>query len=262
MPGGPSQSEILQGDDGDCTTFAFLGSLAAIAPGDIQNMLHLAGHTSDGVDVYAVSLFSLVSAKPQIINVDARFLATTVGNGTFYHYDNLFVDPANGNIVLWPLLAQKALAVYFGGYELLPDSMASVTPIVTGKFALGILRPEGGVEDSGTPSVILSKYFGFKNPITVDSHVLVLNTANDGSTTPVTQQSVYNCASVANVIYCLVDSHEYEVLAFDGNDVTLRNPWGYNLGAPTSSNGILILPMAAYTALTTFTWTTGSLVAP
>ena len=271
MKGGPTQAEVLQGTDNDCTVFAAMGSLVAVSPNSIVNLIKLVGKTSDGVDVYGVTLFGqeqyslqshALSSEPQTILVDARFPAVANGNNYTFPYDELYGDPTNGSLVLWPHILQKAFAFYYGSYEAILSSAPAEIAVLTGQTPSVIFNSGFYSIDPNASLAKLSQYVGAGYVTTVDSVLESAGKANDGSATAISPQGAYSCVTITGTTYCLATNHEYEVLAFDGSIITLRNPWGINLNSPDSANGVVSLPLAAYSALTLNTYSASVSAAP
>lgn len=103
--GGPAPGDVQQGLLGDCSLLATIAGLASTDPDFIRRLI-----TDNGDGTYTVRL------NGRTITVDDEFLATSDGQ----RY-------ANERGALWPLVLEKAIAQYHGGY----DGVRGQSPILT-----------------------------------------------------------------------------------------------------------------------------------
>lgn len=252
---GPSRSELKQGQDGDCTLFAVLGSIVSQCPGKIKNIIKRVGNTTDNVGVYSVALYNSDTNSLNDVLVDERFLQHVFSdNGRQLEYDMFYFDATNNNVIIWSMLIQKAVALQSGGYQSILKSASAQIYALTGDVGIPIVNSYVLSTDSNRAINQLLKYIGQGYVTTMDSILNDPTKPNDDSQTAVFQNTPYNCATVGNENYCLVQNHEYELISFDGANLVLRNPWGENIGANSNDNGVFTIPFQAYSALSQQTY--------
>ena len=192
--GGPSYSDVQQGDVGDCWLMASLAEVAARDPQDIVNMFTAAGTTVENgttVSLYNVRFFNSAGVA-EYVTVD-----TELPSGGAY-YD----QAVNG--VLWAALAEKAYAEANGA--------GIVTTQNEGSDSYNALN-------SGDPSWALQAITG--NPSN-DFSIDVANAWNAG-------QLICLCTTDPAANSKIVGDHCYAVVnytASSNNPFQVYNPWG------------------------------------
>lgn len=240
---GLSQNEVIQGVANDCTVFAALSSIVAQDPTFIKTMITLVGKTADDAKIYSVALFDPKTEKQQYIRVDEKILQDANGQTP---YAPIYEDPTSKSVILWPLIIQKAIAVYYGSYENIARSAAANIPIITASKTQSFSPRYASIDEfSLRLQGIVNKGF-----VTTSDAYVKDNQSNITPGLTIFTNGDYNCVEENSLTYCMAQAHEYTVLAFDGRTVTIRNPWGKNLGDGTESNGIVHIPVLSYAALT------------
>jgi hypothetical protein len=204
--GGPSYSDVQQGEVGDCWLMASLAEVAARDPQDIVNMFTSAGSTKENgstVSLYKVRFFNSAGVA-EYVTVD-----TELPSGGAY-YDQAV------NRVLWAALAEKAYAEANGA--------GIVTTQNEGSDSYNALN-------GGDPAWALQAITG--------------NLASDASVNPSNIVAALNlgqlivlCTTDPAADSKIVGDHCYAVVnytASSSNPIQVYNPWGIG-----SSEGSLV----------------------
>jgi hypothetical protein len=132
--------------------------------------------------------------------------------------------------ILWPYIAQKAAAVYFGGYEAIPQDALKCITLLTG-FA-GTTLPTSSVA-SGTEFITRLK-------LSLSSGIATVLTPN---TSAPSTDSVNACATVGSIQYCNLVNGMVSVLSVDDQSGTVT------VRAPEKSSGEASGTLAAETSI-------------
>ncbi len=225
--GGPSPSDVYQGEIGDCYLMSSLASVAAAQPSSIINAIH-----DNGDGTYTVTLY-----QPKGLGFLRRLgwvglQAEAVGfEDAGALMDRIPVEPVKIRVTglvpaqqgwpldaqpvsaLWPCILEKAFAKLWGNYSAIGFGGSETVPLMalTGRPA-----QEVHFDDSTKPDAVwrlVESSLANGNPMTVGSQV------------------------VGNAKDDVVGLHGYSVVGAYEQDgqryVVLRNPWGTN---PNSAN--------------------------
>jgi len=211
---GPQPDDVIQGAISTCPAAAAMVAMAHANPAAIRNMI--IGYQAGTVAT------STAPALPRVYDVQFRRRNARVVRITtrFYHQAGQLIYARSPNQVIWPSLLEKAYAVLAGGnsYSGLarsqrqlsnPPDVSQVMQDFVGNFgwtahtnAQNVTQPLTGLSSAQRRNLIRE-----------------LNQAGNRPTIAASLGS--NVPAGTNV----VANHGYAVLAYNGGQVTLRNPW-------------------------------------
>ena len=247
----PQYRDVNQGYvEGDCTFLSALSGMAAAQPHKIVGRTHYLGLSADGARVYKIHLTDL-EGKVQMVTVDDKVLENKAGA---QRVDRMFTDPANAKVIMWPTLWQKAAAKLFKSYEKMPPNLALELRVLTGHnvvtaeivqvtsaavAAADALLGRAGRGQIATAGSMPSPEFAEE---TRGSVAGVTGFSTDSAHTWLETQTTQGN-------FAIVMGHAYTVLATTEATVTVRNPWGMNIGG--DENGVLTIPRNLFPVLFT-----------
>jgi hypothetical protein len=198
--GGPSYSDVVQGDVGDCYFCAALAELAADNPAAIRSMF-----IDNGDGTYTVRFYD--NGVADYVTVNRYFPERS--NGTFF-YANWWNDSlSNANNVLWVALAEKAYAQLAASGWSRPDVANSYDAL-----------------NNGWEGTVLNQVAN----IQATAQLLAGNSA--------TKTAIVNAVAAGRMVAIdsnastaapVISDHVYVVLSYNVATQTFLtyNPWGY-----------------------------------
>jgi hypothetical protein len=232
--------DVIQYASGDCVFDSAIASLALTNPNEIRSLIDLVGVTSEGRNVYSVTL---ITTSAQQILVDDEFL--TDANGTM-PYDPPAADPATGKDVLWAPLMRKANAIVHGGYGVGETAGMGFGETVgqANSFAMNPLNADAEtLLKNAIDSNVASEVFSFANAAASRANT-------SGSEATDSLAGTFCVPGGGGPGYCVVAAHAYSVVSYDGDSVTIRNPWNTNAyGNGQGADGELTIPYEDFGAL-------------
>ncbi len=242
-PGGPNPNDVIQGSlVGDCTYLAALASLAVERPQDLMDRVQLAGISEAGARIYKVQLFD-AQGRPAIVYVDDLVLLGPSGS---HPNDVTPTDSATGLYTTWAILWQKAAAKVWRSYAFMPHNERQSLWTLTGHRAMyapladmaakTLARADGVLDRVGRGHVTTAD--SPPNATWMSQHKVHPSLGQVGSNGEFAQ------AWIDGELYEVVTRHEYSVLSATASTVTLRNPWGNQVGGDI--NGHWTLPRTVF----------------
>lgn len=199
--------DISQGQLGDCW---FMSSLAAIAnrnPDILKRNIKDLGNGSYEVTLYEKTWYG--GTKEVKVTVKGDFPQNPDGSWRFAQPGAGGKTDADGNQKLWPMIYEKAMAQYRGGYDKMSGWPADAMFTLTGQSS-----------SNTTPKGILwdMSFNDFAN--LVDNNAVAPSTLTDDDAK---NKDIFKSGK-------LVGNHAYWVQSVDRKNqtVTVRNPWGWN----------------------------------
>lgn len=193
-----SSTDVSQGRYGDCWFIATLMAVAAQKPEIIKEMIT----KNEETGMYTV-IFYDDDLKPHPIVVDGRLLIDTDG---FTYGAGQPEDK-----VLWPAIAEKALAEYLGGYPQIENDVQSRA-----------IRLITGSDDIHTEWIGLGPVEWFDDD--TNATALAQTLADGGIAVASTKH--FGLLWGEDSPHDLAASHSYQVVSVYGDTVTVQNPWG------------------------------------
>ncbi len=221
--GGPSANDIHQGGLGDCYALAALASIARLKPTVISDMVK-----DTGGGTVAVRFFNKAGAPPKYtalwIKVDKQMYMDPATHQPIY---------ASVHGALWPLLVEKAYAVFKGkadGYEGIGGGGHSHDTFeqILGQAGAKTAIPEGVVEQRLGSKVYSPEARGLFTQIEglLNRGKFVALGTKEWGKGGTGRSGGENTEDVPG----LASSHAYSVLALSETDghkyLSIRNPWG------------------------------------
>jgi len=198
--GGPSYTDVVQGDVGDCYFCAALAEVAAEDPAAIRSMF-----IDNGDGTYTVRFYD--NGVADYVTVNRYFPERS--NGTFF-YANWWDDSlSNTSNVLWVALAEKAYAELAASGWSRPDAANSYAALT-----------------NGWEGTVLNQVAN----IQATSQLLAANSATETALrSAVAAGRMVAIDSNASTASPVVSDHVYVVLSYDSATQTFLtyNPWGY-----------------------------------
>ena len=200
-PGGPSNLDVEQGDDGDCYFLAGLGDVAVMQPSLLANMI-----VNNGDGTYSVRFYWYGSGAADWVTVDSDLPVNGSGQFVFANSGGLASSTSN---VLWVALAEKAYVQWEEEFGKV-NSYASIS----GGYGYVALREITGAASYGGVGVSAATMYALLNCFEAKGGLVMLG-------------SVSSPPSGSNVI----GDHEYYLTGFDPatQTFTLVDPWGATL---------------------------------
>ena len=199
--GAPVNTDVNQGNTGDCYFLAALGEVALKDPNAIESMI-----VSDGGGVYGVRFE--VNGQDDWVTVNSN-LPTLTASSPWANGSNL--EFANGN-VLWPALLEKAFAEITPGdsYAAISGGTGAVLSEITGQSVSDISLTFNRWTSSAAETAALK----------TDNTTLAAAFSSGQELLVGTSSSVSGADLVA--------SHMFEVTGYNSaaESLTLHNPWG------------------------------------
>lgn len=192
------ENDIQQGQIGDCYFMSAVAAVAKTNPEAIKKLIKAKGDGSFDVTLYAKG--DRLALKPTIINVKPDFVTDKNGNP-------IYAD--KGDNELWVMLLEKAYAKMHGGYD-----------------DIG----EGGYIEDGLEAITgqdAKYYMMYKYDAKSIKELMVEGLKAGKPMTAATKGSGEKKTTLdsGTVIY---KGHAYSVEKISGNNIEMRNPWGFD----------------------------------
>ncbi len=193
-----SSTDVSQGAFGDCWFIATLMSVAAQKPEIIKKMITYDPETK----IYTVMFYDK-DLKPHPVEVDGKLLLASDGN--------TYGAGEPEDKVLWPAIAEKALAEYWGGYPNIESDLQSTA-----------MRLITGSDDIHTDWIGLGPAEWFDD----DTNATALSQTLTHGGIAVASTKNFGVLWGEENPHDLAGSHSYQVVGVYGDTVVVQNPWG------------------------------------
>jgi len=227
---GADETDIIQGEIGDCYFVASLSAIASVHKEWIEQMVR----PLDKPNSYEVT-FHPLGGKSVTINIDDDLLETSTGQ--------LLYSRSRNAKELWVSLIEKAYAVYKGGYEAIGEGG---NPALALQDLLGVPAVVLTLDKATLSETAKNNFVQFIKQSSLDKIPIVAGTISAESF-----KSLKATTQTQMLKIGLAPAHAYTVLGADIKDgipcVQLRNPWGkfeYHDSMQDSKNdGVFWIPV-------------------
>ncbi|MCH2043753.1 MAG: C2 family cysteine protease [Saprospiraceae bacterium] len=192
------ENDIQQGQIGDCYFMSAVAAVAKTNPEAIKKLIKTKGDGSYDVTLYAKG--DRLALKPTIINVKPDFVTDENGNP-------IYAD--KGDKELWVMLLEKAYAKMHGGYDDIGEGgyIEDGLEAITGQDAKYYMMYK---YDSKSIKELMLEGLKAKKPMTA---------ATKGSGE---EKTILDSGTI------IYKGHAYSVEKISGNNIEMRNPWGFD----------------------------------